>query len=114
MNFCQQGLQAEQWFSRNFPSEIPLLISSKVSRRCGIKQVDLSHIDENHIILWEVKYSAVSENLASARALTFKEKRKWLRTRAFLSVLFERRIFIKVALVLKKDGNFFAKNHILV
>ncbi len=113
-NFCLQGREAEKWVSEHLPKNAPLLISAKLCKKWKIKQVDLAQVGHYQVTLWEVKYSKVGEAMALQRALTFKDKRKWLRTRAFLSVVFLCQITIKVAVVLKNDGNFFVKDHILV
>jgi hypothetical protein len=109
------GDRAELWFSL-IPKEgfLDLLISSKISKKLGIKQIDAGGISHQGVILWEIKSCLHGEELALKRAITPREKQKWKKTALILSELLQVKVVVRVVVLKYQNGFNFVKNVKLV
>jgi len=109
------GDRAELWFSL-IPKQgvLDLLISSKISKKLGIKQIDAGGISHQGVILWEIKSCLHGEELALKRAMTAREKQKWIKTALILSKLLHVKVVVRVVVFKYQNGFNFVKNVKLV
>ena len=94
--------------------KISLPISSKISKKLGIKQIDAAGFSHQGIVLWEVKSCLHDDELALKRAITAREKKKWMKTALILSELLQVKVVVRVVVLKYQNGFNFVKNVKLV